>query len=169
MYISFHRKKIKKKSQNSRNQGFYYFFACWWKDPDPGGPTLDPQINNTDKCLVYVYSGAVVCSYEPPSINCEKLIPFIRQLSTLEWLQGQEGSKRGTKVVSFHRGKTSKRLRKEALYQKCDGCICLIFIFIGDFSFRRFLDKCLPSCHTPFVYVYANANVENEVWWEGGR
>ncbi len=29
-------------SQNSRNQGFsYFFFAWWWKDPDPRGTNID--------------------------------------------------------------------------------------------------------------------------------
>ncbi len=38
-------KKSKKEVAKRRNQGFSYFFACWWKDlykimtdPDPGGP-----------------------------------------------------------------------------------------------------------------------------------
>jgi hypothetical protein len=33
-----------KKSQNGRNQGFSYFFACWWKDPYPD-PDPDPTNN----------------------------------------------------------------------------------------------------------------------------
>jgi hypothetical protein len=34
-------KKSKKSQQNSRNQGFSYFFACWRKNPDP-----NPDLNN---------------------------------------------------------------------------------------------------------------------------
>jgi hypothetical protein len=43
------------KSKNSRNQGFSYLFACWWKDPNPtnnkgsgsGRPKII-RIHNTD-------------------------------------------------------------------------------------------------------------------------
>ncbi len=36
IYIILHRKKVTKKSQNRRNQGFsYYFCLMIWKDPEP--------------------------------------------------------------------------------------------------------------------------------------
>ncbi len=36
--------KSKKKSQNIINQGFSYFFACWWKDLDPYKIMTDPDL-----------------------------------------------------------------------------------------------------------------------------
>ncbi len=43
IYIIFQRQKVNKKSQNSRNQGFSYYFAWWQKDldPDPGGLSME--------------------------------------------------------------------------------------------------------------------------------
>jgi|LakMenEpi03Aug12_release.lakeMendotaPanAssembly.Ray.scaffolds.fasta_scaffold163887_1 hypothetical protein len=38
IYISFHRWKVKKNSQNRINQDFSYFFALWWKQTNLGGP-----------------------------------------------------------------------------------------------------------------------------------
>ncbi len=37
--------KVIKKSQSSRHQGFSYFVAWWWTDPDPGGPK---PVDSTD-------------------------------------------------------------------------------------------------------------------------
>jgi len=49
-FTSVFKNKVKKKPKHSRNRGFSYFFACWWKEPDPD---LDPykimiRIHNTD-------------------------------------------------------------------------------------------------------------------------
>ncbi len=43
IYIIFQRYKVKKKSQNSRNQGFFTIFAWWQKDPDPYLWPTDPD------------------------------------------------------------------------------------------------------------------------------
>ncbi len=49
--ISFHRYKVKKRSQNSRNQGYFNSFACWWNGGSGSGMLKDVRIGSTTMTL----------------------------------------------------------------------------------------------------------------------
>ncbi len=77
-------KKVKKKSQNSINQGFsYFFFVCWWKDPDLGAQNirlLRIRIHNTGEDIRFstkalaITEGLAFTSQELKSTLTERMI-----------------------------------------------------------------------------------------------